>query len=414
MRAERNYVSWFAGLVLVALVTAMSPLAVADEDVVAQARTLAYRGKHNRDQALALLKQHLAQQSDDTEAQVLYGIVLSWEGRYDESRKQLATVLEKRPNHGDALPALINVELWSDHPLRAEQLAVQGLAQQPDDVRLLLLQARALRSTSRNREALRVLDRVLKLEPGNAEAKRMRQALSTAGNWETSLTHNFAWFSDGRDPQHETSFSLRRATPVGSLIGTVSRADRFSEVSYQTELDFYPHFRSGTYGYINVGYSADANLYPTYRLGGDIFQSLGKGFEASGGYRHLSFSSGINIYTFALAKYQGNWLFTARAFLTPGQPGTSRTGVFSARRFFGEEGRHDYVEVRYSAGVSPALARTVGDIESLASSRFSAELDKFLFGKWFASVSGGIAREQRVGLSDLNRYTFQGSVSYRF
>jgi YaiO family outer membrane protein len=414
MRAERNYGRWFAGLILLGVLTAMSPLALAEQDVVVQARTLAYSGKQNRGQALALLKQHLAQQSDDTEAQVLYGIVLSWEGRYDESREQLAHVLEKRPNHGDALSALINVELWSDHPDRAQQLATLGLAQRPDDIRLLLFQARALRNMNRSREALRVLDRVLILEPGNAEAKRMRRTLATSGNWETSLSHNYAWFSDGRDPQHETAFSLRGTTPVGSLTGTISRADRFSLVSYQTELDFYPHFRSGTYGYLNIGYSADGNLYPTYRLGGDIFQSLGKGFEVSGGYRHLSFSSGINIYTFALAKYHGSWLFTTRAFLTPGQPGTSRTGVFSARRFFGAEGRHDYIEVRYSRGVSPALARTLGDIQSLDSSRFSAEFDKFLGGRWFANVGGGIGREQRVGLSDLNRYTFQGSVYYRF
>jgi YaiO family outer membrane protein len=412
MRCNWRDGRWFAGLVLVVVFSAMS--ALAEEDVVARARALAYSGKHNREPAIALLKQHLAQQPDDSEAQVLYGIVLSWEGRYDESREQLANVLEKRPEHGDALPALINVELWSDHPDRAEQLALLVLAKRPDDIRFLLMHARALRNQNREREALRVLDRVLMLDPRNGEAKRMRRALSAIGKWETSLSHNYAWFSDGRDPQHETSFSLRRATPAGSLTGTISRADRFSLVSYQTELDFYPHFRSGTYGYLNVGYSADANLYPTYRLGGDLFQSLGKGYEVSAGYRRLQFSSGINILTFALAKYRGNWLFTARAFLTPGGPGTSRTGVFSARRFFGGEGRHDYLEVRYSRGLSPAIARTLVDIESLASRRFSAEIDKHMGGRWFANVGGGIAREQRVGLSDLNRYSFQGSVYYRF
>ena len=48
------------------------------------------------------------------------GIVLSWEGKSNESRTELQRVLAEHPGNGDALQALINVELWSDHYDRVE------------------------------------------------------------------------------------------------------------------------------------------------------------------------------------------------------------------------------------------------------------------------------------------------------
>jgi YaiO family outer membrane protein len=388
----------------------------ADEtDLVAHARTLAYSGKQHRAEALAELKQYLQEKPDDTDARVLYGTVLSWDGQYDDAQLQLSQVLAKNPDHGDALPAMINVELWSDHLAAADQLATSTLARHPDNIEMLFVHARVLRLTNRPREAVKVLDHILALDSQNTQARQMRRALEYSTNkWESSITHSYDWFSDGRDPQHETSATLRVPTPVGSVIGTFNRADRFSLVSYQEEVDFYPHIRAGTYGNINAGFSGDGNLYPTYRAGADLFQSVGHGFEASGGYRHLGFSEGVNVYTFALAKYYGNWLFTGRGFLTPGQPGISRTGIYSARRFFGFDGLHDYVEFRYSHGASPALAQTVTDILLLNSSNFSATLDEELHGQWYLYFNGGISQEQRVGASDLQRYTVLGGIAYRF
>jgi YaiO family outer membrane protein len=400
------------GLLMTAV---MGCAADSSESVVEQARTLARSGKERRVEALALLRRYLQKNPDDTEARVLYGTVLSWEGDYDEARAQLSQVLAKYPDHGDALPAMINADLWSDHLQDADQLATASLARNPDNIDMLLVHARVLRLTNHPREAVQVLDHVLALDPNNAQAKKMRREVEYAEHqWETSITHSYDWFSDGRDPLHETSITMRAPTPIGSVIGTINRADQYSLVSYQEEVDFYPHVREGTYANLNVGYSADANLYPSYRVGADLFQSIGHGLEASGGYRHLGFTEGVNIYTFALAKYYGSWLFTGRGFITPGQPGTSRTGLFSARYFFGSEGLHNYVEFRYSRGASPALAQTITEIQTLDSSRFSVNLDKQIIGRCYLWLGGGAGQEQRVGLNDLRRYSLQGGMVYRF
>lgn len=406
-----------AASMLLSLLALMPQSALADgpDDPVQRARQLAYSGKAHRTEALTMLKQHLAQEPDDSEARVLYGIVLSWEGRYDESREELKQVLAQKHDHGDALPALINVEFWSGHPENAEMLAHDALTRHPDQISLLLVDAKALYRLNRNREALAVLDHVLALDNTNQDARRMRREITTTSfTREVSVFHTYDWFSDGRNGQLETSFQAKAPTPVGSVLGIVNRADRFSEVDYQTELDFYPHFRPGTYGYLAFGHSVHGNLYPSYNVAADLYQSIPHGYEISGGYRHLDFTNGVDIYTFALAKYFHNWLFTGRGFLVPGDPGPSGTALLTARYFLGSEGLHDYVEFRYSHGASPALAQTITDIEILASSRYGIALDKRLASRWAAFFYGNLAQDQRIGLVHLRQYEVQGGLYFRF
>ena len=388
----------------------------AQDDVLSRARVLAFSGKEKRPAALKLLQDHLAEDPGDSDARVFYGTVLSWEGRYDEAREQLTQVLAGHPFHGDALPALINVELWSDHPARAEQLAREGVEHDPRNIALMLQQAHALRNLNRNKEAARVLDRALALDPDNQEAKAVRRRVSEgARSWEAQINHTFDVFSGGTASQHETSWSLRGPTPAGSLTGRFNRADRFSDVSYQTEVDFYPHIHSGTYGYVNAGYSSDAVLYPKWRLGADLFHNIGHGFELSGGYRWLDFGSNVNIFDAAVARYYKSYLFTGRTYLTPGDAGLSHTVLFSARRFFGTgtDGTHDYVEVRFSHGASITQATTTLDILSLNSTKGTLVADK-TFGRFALSGSFAASSEAQVFGGKFNRYSMQGTFYYRF
>lgn len=412
-RANRQFIAKIA--ILLALFACRPGLATAAEDVVAQARQLSYRGKQYRDQALAMLKQHLDQEPGDTEARVLYATVLSWQGWYDEARTQLNLVLATQPTHADALPALINVEFWSGHPENVEALTRNALARQPDKIYLLMAEAKALIRMNRNSQAVSVLDHVLTLDPANEDAKRMRRELSISTlKREVYINHTYDWFSDGRNGQLETTLSFSNPTPIGSVITRVNRADRYGEVDYQTELDYYPHFRPGTYADFNVGYAIHGSLYPSYKVSADLFQSVGHGVELSGGYRRLDFSTGVDIYTFAVAKYLGNFLFTGRGFVVPGSPGTSGTGLVSARYFLGSEGLHNYIELRYSHGASPALAQTTQDIEVLNSARYIVVFDKSLGLRWVSEFSGGMGQAQRLGLSHLRQYEVSGFLFYRF
>ena len=395
-------------------VTGSHALALAADDPVAQARSLAYSGKEYQEDALRILEQYLVKDPADDDARVFYGTVLSWRAKYVEARDQLSRVLAEHPDHSDALQALINVELWSHDPGRAEELARQGLSADPNNIDLWLARATALRDLGRRREALATIDRVLQLSPANADAKRLRRTISDPiREWEAKLSYSSDWFSDHRSVLQQTSLSLRAPSPIGPLLATVNRADQYGLTSYQTEIEAYPHLGPRTYGHLEFGYSPDANLYPGYRGSAELFHGVGHGIELSGGYWHLQFDTGVNVYTFAVGKYCGNWLFTGRGFLTPGA-GMTGTALLSARRFFGGEGRHDFLEFAYSRGSSPALATTISEAQALSSSRFIVTYDKVLGKKWVISGTGFIGQEQQAGVPDLKRYSLQGSVLYRF
>ena len=295
-----------------------------DESPLARARRLAFSGREHRAEALAVLEASLKEDPSDSDVRTFYGIVLSWEGRYDESRRQLEEVLALHPNHGDAAPALVRVEIWSDHPAHAEQLATAYLQVKKNDADMMLLLARAQRNQNHYKEALHTLDELLLVSPTNQDARHMRRTLTIDSyHWEISATHTTDFLGQGRDPQNEDSWQARGPTRLGSLIGRVSRADSFGLTSYQIETDFYPRIRPGTYAYINLGASPDQTLYPKYRVGADLYQSVGHGFEISGGYRRLQFSDDTNIFTGAVYKYKGDWLFMGRMYFTPDDLGVS-------------------------------------------------------------------------------------------
>ena len=382
------------------------------QDPVRAARGLATSG--HRAEALQLLDQRLAEKPTDSDARVLRGVILSWESRYDEARGDLQQVLNQHRDHGDALPALINVEMWSDHPDRAEQLAHDALRRNPNDPDLLLAEARTLKAMDRNRDALEVVRRLLAIDPGNQKAFEMESSLGDSlRRWTTSFDHSSEWFSDGRSPWQEDQIQFNRQTPIGSVIARFSHTNRFSSASQMVEIDAYPHIRRGTYAYLNIGYSPDFNLYPRYRFGADINQSLGHGFEGSAGLRQLHFSGNVRIYTASLSKYYGDWMFTSRVFLTPDiVVGTSHSVQFQVRRYLGAG--TDYFGVRFGYGSSPVEVHDLTDIQILNSSSFAAEFNHTFSRRIKAGFHWGYANEDRLGITGLRHYLADVSLSYRF
>ena len=80
--------------------------ASAQNDVIAIARATHSSGQ--RPQALALLQGHLTSAPRDVDARLVYGLMLSWDGRYDEARAELERVLTQTPEYQDAQVALMN------------------------------------------------------------------------------------------------------------------------------------------------------------------------------------------------------------------------------------------------------------------------------------------------------------------
>jgi tetratricopeptide (TPR) repeat protein len=408
------------------------PAALSDTQVLAKGRDLATTG--HRPEAIAFLRKRLETQPSDSDARLLLGLVLSWDGQYDDARRQIEAVLIGHPQYTDALLALVNTDLWSDKPEHAEEATRYFLDLQPDDVQALIARARVLRKLARYKEATVALAKVQVLEPGNREATDLRRALRDyEAAWEVSYTHTSVWYSDHSSPWEEEAVTAKRAGQSGSVLARISQGSRWGYHNTLGEIDWYPHLRQGTYLYLNVGYSPQAVLYPKYRNGGELFQSLGHGFEASAGYRWLVFSSSdIRVYTASVGRYHSGWYFSARAFVTPGSslltansgllaPGSgsiaatsqsSATYQFQARRYFSNG--LSYVNFMYGHGAAPFEIRDVNQVGVLNSTSFSGEWNWRLGRHATIDAAGGAANQDRLSGAGLRQYYFDVSFRYRF
>ena len=85
------------------------------DDPVAYARSLATNNR--RAEALEFLKKHLEERPQDSDGRVLFAHRAVLGGALDASASRTGEGIGDEPNStGSALPALINVELWSDTP----------------------------------------------------------------------------------------------------------------------------------------------------------------------------------------------------------------------------------------------------------------------------------------------------------
>jgi len=362
---------------MLAVVVAAS--AAAQDSVITRARAAASDGR--RADGIAMLEAHLTTSPRDVDARLVYGLILSWDGRYDEARTALEAVLAQAPGYMDARVALMNVEWWSGNVAEARVL---------------------VRS-------------ILTRDAGNTQARLVLQRLDAKTRpWSVGVGYTRDTFDDDREPWQETSVSMDRQTPVGSIIVRGSHANRFGLEDQQIDVDLYPTFRAGTYAFIGIGFGADQILYPERRFSFDLYQSLGGGFEVSGGFRRLEFSETTDIYVATLTKYIGNWMHTAKVFTVPDPDvGNSWSYHGTSRRYFGAAGT-SFIGAGYSHGFSREEPRGSGDLIRVNANtvRGQAEVDlSDLFRVW---ISGSSSRQERAGRTPLWQHTAGAGLTLRF
>ncbi|MFC0185972.1 YaiO family outer membrane beta-barrel protein [Pseudarcicella hirudinis] len=178
-----------------------------------------------------------------------------------------------------------------------------------------------------------------------------------------TLSYDYLYFDQNynsalhNSPWNIASLSYSTRTGIGSVIGRVSYANRFSSNGLQAEIDAYPRISNVFYSYLNVGYSDDLPVFPKFRAGMSLYANLPKSFEGEVGFRYLKFSSETWIYTASLGKYIGNYWFNLRTFLVPGNTNLSQSYTLTTRYYYGEA--DDYISVGIGTGISPDESRSV-------------------------------------------------------
>jgi YaiO family outer membrane protein len=351
----------------------------AQDNVLGKARAAAKSGQ--RAEALELLESHLSAAPADVDARLLYGLVLSWEGRYDEARIAFRQILNQAPGYADAQIGLMNVDYWSGN----------------------------------SSAALEQADRILATQPGNTTARDMRERLEAANlPWAATGTYTLDTFDDGTEPWHEWAVYLTRLTAVGPAIVRLSETRRFGKDDQLFEAEFYPRLGAGRYAYVAAAAAARGELYPAVRFAFDWYEAPGRGWEISGGVRYMEFDTATQIYAATLSKYFGHWMLTGKVFHTPAEDDRDSTTYHAGlRRYFGSHGTN-YAGVTYSHGFSREEIYNAADLQVLNANAVKAEYDQW-FGRRLRFFGHAIfARQEQPDGTPVRQTTVSVSAAVRF
>lgn len=385
------------------------------DEAFMEARELAFDGQ--REEARKLAYAILERSPDYHDVRILVARTYAWDGDYEKARKELNYVLEKRPDYKDALLAAIDNERWAGNEKAMLDYSKQAVRYHGIDTDVLLKRAEVLNTAGKDKEALQVLNQLEQIDKSNDEARQLREGIKESGQDYTLTTaYTYDTYEDVFDDIHKAYMQLSRRTNYGSVIGRLNYQRRFSTDGLQAELDFYPSIKEGWYGYLSAGYSS-SSLFPEFRAGAELYKTLPAAFEVSAGFRYLSFSSDVWIYTGTVSKYQGNWLFTVRPYITPNSVGVSRSLSLLARRYLA--GPENYVTFRGGFGFYPEERRfqdVSGDVFFTESQFIGIDGYKELRFNLSAFISLDLTRQELTFDPDnfIRVITLNGGVVYKF
>jgi YaiO family outer membrane protein len=378
-------------------------------------RTLAFEGKYDR--AIALAQSILDEAPQYHGVRIFLGRMHAWNGRYAEADTALRRVLAADPDHKRAWQARIEVARWGENYEQALAFTAAALQRVATAEAFYLEQARVHLALDAPRKAGLAVDEAERLNPTHPDIAALRRQIQTGRlRYTLTLAGTHDRFSELFDAWTQGYAQLTRQTPLGSVIGRVNVASRFGSSGIQTQLDWYPSIADGIYGYLNVGVSGSA-LYPSFRFGAEPYVGLPRALEASAGLRYLNFDgSRVLIFTGSLSKYYGNWLFTARTFLTPSEVGVSNSYTLRARRYIA--GSRHYVQLQSGFGFSPEERRfqaQPGTLVLLRSQSVAFSYNRPLAYNLLVFGSVGVSREERqIVDGSLLITTVNAGISYRF
>jgi len=360
------------------------------------ARDLAFN--KNRKQAQDSLKLILDKYPNYHDIRSFLGSTYSWDGEYEKAKTEFAYVLERSPNRLDTWEAAIKNELWSGAPFRALEMAKKALRFFPENSEIMYLIASAEDGSNKQEEALLTLEKLLKLKPDYERAKVYKESLiNKLSSNVIAFKSSADVYSEVFDPMQFYLLKYVKRTKYGSIHSKINFSRRFQSNGAQFEVDLYPKITKGLYAYLNFG-MADSFLYPDIRYGAELYKSLPKSFEASLGFRTLKYSATTNIYTGSLGWYTGNSYWSFRTYVTPGDPGASKSGTLNYRKYRSDA--YNYFSVSAGAGFSPDQNRF--DFSENADEIINLKSQKLNLGYYFSSknnqnawgIQGGVSHQE--------------------
>lgn len=372
------------------------------------ARELAFSGE--RLAAIDSAKAILSQYPGYTDVRIFLARVYSWENRYDESREQLQIVLDENGNHKDALNAFIDNEMWSSNYDEALSAANKAVDYHPLEINFIIKKAKVHDKQKDYDEASAALQNALTLDPTNEEVLELINQLELKTLLKIGLSYDGEYFKQPFTPWQNIALSASKKFSFASITLRGNYARRFAKDGIQFESDVWFSVAEGIYAYTNAGFSG-SKVFPKFRFGVEPYFKLPASFEASIGFRYLSFeNSNVRIFTGHIGKYLGNFWIAVRPFITPKEKETSLSGSLIIRHYLSDV--ENYVSLQAGIGLIPFsnfTAEEFGRVDSrkigvayhfsfnpklIMSTGLSYESEEYIPGKKRDKISFGLSIEQ--------------------
>lgn len=388
------------------------------DSLFAEARRLARSGQ--REDARAICRQVLDKKPGYHDVRTYLARLFAWDKNYDAARNELKQVLAAKPKDRGALDVLADLEFWAGNLSAALKYSGWLVHQYPNNENFLFKNARLLLKAGDRRGAALALNRLLDRNPSHPEALKLFSRIKSSGQMnKLSVKYTYDNFDRGASnygPWHLAVLDLSRRLTIGTLILRANYASRKFGSSLregvQYEVEAYPKFMRGMYGYLSAAYSSDP-VFPEIRAGGELFVSLFSGFEISAGVRHLRFSqSEATIFTGSLGKYYRNYWISFRPYISDKSGGISFSGNLIVRLYRGNA--DNYLELSMGSGSSPVDVKIEQEYQRLNSRKLSLKwqhlLGKSLILKW----GGGYEYEEYRVNNFGKRFTLDFDLEKRF
>jgi len=309
------------------LLAQYADVAFEDEELFREAYELAYDGKHEA--AKELLKDQ-----KNLEAQFLTARMYSWNGQYDNARREFNKITSQEKSNTAYWIAAIKNELYAKSYAIALGLANKAMESIKGDNEINRLRKMALEgiaNTSYGAKGWHNTDGGVQ-KKGNRKEKSLKKTVESSGAAEKKKA-----VAEKEEQKHRVG--IRNRSGVHGL---------------QYDIDFYPKFLKRFYAYLNYGYS-NAPIFPRQKFGGDIYLNLPNAIEISAGGRYISTASrNIKAITNSLGYYKGNYYFSLRSFVSPRDNSLwSVSGNLLVRKYFRDG--ENFFGVSGGLGFTPEL-----------------------------------------------------------
>jgi len=379
-------------------------------------RQVAWDGQYQKAREMAMERNDYPENGD---LLFLVGQTYLWDGNLGLAKERFLEVLEKSPQHLEAITGLTSIHVREGEYSEALTRAEDGLKMDNKKEDLLYYKAFALVELGRLNEARKQLDTLLSFNPNHKEALELKESMNSFKiPGAVGIYQSVQWYDD---PHERRFYTTTVEAPIGDK--NVKIIPRFNFGALQMDgnettgsqagLDVYPLTGPDSYLYLHYAYS-DSEIFPMHRGAVEWFKGARTGWELSAGGRYLFWEDHQYFFSASASKYLGQWLPGLRLFYAP-ESDNDLAALMSLRRYLNDA--NNYVQVYLGYGPNPdRTERQIDFIETSKTTRYTGGIYSIfnITGPFYFRILGEYNYEEYVSGQWRDAFLVQAGIEYKF